>query len=107
MNQIYIQNGLTNGVFYQFKVKARNYIGLSPYSAAITLIAASVPLEPINLQLVSQSKTTVKFSWEENPDNGGSLVKDFKIYWDTGNADFSITDFVLAASSSYLTTEHE
>lgn len=49
MNTYYIQQGLTVGVYYQFKVKARNYIGLSPFSALINLIAASVPLKPVNL----------------------------------------------------------
>lgn len=49
MNTYYIQQGLTVGVYYQFKVKARNYIGMSPFSALINLIAASVPLRPLNL----------------------------------------------------------
>jgi hypothetical protein len=106
MNTYFIQNGLTNGVFYQFKVKASNYIGLSPFSSYINLIAASVPLEPLNLQIVLLTVDSVKFSWDENPDNGGSLVKDYHIYWDEGNPDSSVTDFVLSDHSSYQTREH-
>jgi hypothetical protein len=69
-------------------------------------VAASIPLEPLNLQIVLLTKTSVKFSWDENPDNGGSSVKDYHIYWDEGDVDKSVTDFVLADRSSYLTREH-
>jgi hypothetical protein len=38
--------------------------------------------------------SSVSFSWQENEDDGGSPVIDYLIYWDSGNADLSVTDFV-------------
>jgi hypothetical protein len=71
------------------------------------MIAASVPLEPLNLQRVTLTTTTVSFEWEEKSDDGGSPVIDYKIYWDAGDVDLSETDFVLSASTSYQTLMHE
>lgn len=106
MNAYYMQNGLTAGVWYMFKVRARNYIGLSPYSSYINLIAASVPLAPYDLTRVELTTSSVKFNWLENSDNGGSPVRDYLIYWDEGNTDSSVTDFVLSDHTSYSTLEH-
>ena len=44
----YTQLGLAEGTSYQFRVRARNSIGLSSYSTAFTIIAATLPDEPTN-----------------------------------------------------------
>ena len=42
----YVATGLTVGVFYRFKVQARNAFGLSDYSNTLTQICAFVPTAP-------------------------------------------------------------
>lgn len=103
MNIYYIQDGLTPGATYQFKLKAVNYIGAGPFSSIISIIAASVPQPPVNLRRVSLNVDTVVFEWDENPDNGGSTVVDYYIYWDQGNFLKVDDDFVIADATSYLT----
>jgi hypothetical protein len=40
---------LTPGLYYKFKVTARNEVGSSVYSEEISILAAKVPDAPINL----------------------------------------------------------
>jgi hypothetical protein len=86
MNTYFQQSGLTAGTYYKYKVRARNYIGLSPFSRSVTIIAANVPLPPINLARIGSTTSTVSFGWDPNPDNGGSAVRDYLAFWDGGNA---------------------
>lgn len=63
MNIYYQQSNLTAGTYYTYKIRAINYIGLSPYSSSIVIVAASVPQQPGNLVRVTSTSTTVTFSW--------------------------------------------
>jgi len=72
MNTIFIQSGLVPGVYYSVKLRGVNYIGLSPFSRFIRIIAASIPLPPTNLASVSSTTSSVTFSWSANQNNGGS-----------------------------------
>jgi hypothetical protein len=89
-----------------FKIRALNYIGLSPYSRYIRIIAASVPLMPINLERVTSTVDSVTFEWDVNSDNGGTPVRDYLVYWDQGEPTLALEDFYQADYSAYLTTEH-
>jgi len=42
----YQQTGLTAGETYKFRVIAGNFIGDSPTSSAVSIVAATVPLQP-------------------------------------------------------------
>ena len=39
----YVQTGLSAGTYYNFRIKARNAVGLSSYSTVFTILAATVP----------------------------------------------------------------
>ena len=106
MNTFFIQNGLTAGEYYQFKVKAVNYIGAGPFSSYISIIAASVPLPPHSLERVLLTQTSITFTWQENADNGGSPIIDYHIYWDGGNTVLTEDQFIVSDTTSYLTLEH-
>jgi hypothetical protein len=69
--------GLVAGQTYNFKVLAVNLVGQGPLSPAVARLAATVPNPPTNLVMVSQSTTSISFSWTEASDNGGSIVTDF------------------------------
>lgn len=94
MNILFIQSGLTPGSYYQFKLRARNYVGLSPFSRYVRIIAASVPQPPTSLISVSSTTTSVTFSWTANSINGGANVRDYAVYWDLGNSNLPLSQYV-------------
>ena len=77
MNTYYVSSGLTAGVYYQFKVLALNYIGLSQFSSFITIIAAGVADPPINVVRVTSTQTSVTLAWSPAPFNGGTPIRDY------------------------------
>lgn len=48
---------LTPGLFYKFKVTARNTVGSSVYSEEISILAAKIPDAPINVADVPEVTT--------------------------------------------------
>jgi hypothetical protein len=97
---------LTPGDYYSFKVRSVNYIGVSPYSKLIRIIAASLPQQPLNLQRVTTTIASVSFEWDMNLDDGGTKVRDYLVYWDTGDDQITEDSFVEADHTSYQTQEH-
>ena len=70
---------------YWFKVAAKNLVGTGLLSDGISRIAASVPQPPTNLVMVSQSTTSISFSWTQNANDGGSPVTDYAVFWNQGS----------------------
>jgi hypothetical protein len=73
-------------VYYTYKIRAINHIGVSASSRSIKVVASSVPQPPIGLARVNSTLTSVTFAWEENSNNGGSEVRDYQVYWDQGDS---------------------
>lgn len=70
---------------YWFKVAAKNLVGKGSLSDSVSRIAASVPAAPLGLELISQSTTSITFSWSTNANDGGSPVTDYQIFWNQGS----------------------
>jgi len=70
---------------YWFKVSAKNLVGTGLLSDGVSRIAASVPSAPLALKMVSQSTTSIMFSWQANPNNGGTPVTDYQVFWNQGS----------------------
>lgn len=77
-------------------MSAKNLVGAGLQSAAVSRIAASVPNPPLGLALVSQSTTSITFSWTSNANNGGTPVTDYQVYWNQGSG--SIQYSVIASN---------
>lgn len=76
----YTKTGVTAGTTYQFKIAARNAVGLSTLSSALSVLAASVPATPAApTTVVDGGSTNVVISWSL-PSNGGSAITSYKIY---------------------------
>ena len=77
----YTKTGLTAGTTYNFKVQARNVIGVGSLTSAFSIVAAVVPSVPTTLTRdnVNTSKTQVAFIWSAPTDNGGVAVIDYSI----------------------------
>lgn len=69
----------------QVKVISQNVYGDSPYSdAGNGATIQKVPDAPVNLQNdpTTTDDTKVRFTWEEGPSNGSSVVLDYDVYYD-------------------------
>jgi hypothetical protein len=76
---------LTPAETYWFKVTAKNLVGTGLRSDSVSRIAASVPKAPLDLTMVSQSTTSITFSWSTNANDGGTPVTDYQVFWNQGS----------------------
>jgi len=70
---------LISGVTYSFKITARNSVGSSVYSEALSVLAARIPDKPVSLAN-DESITTayqVGLTWSDDFYTGGSSVIDY------------------------------
>jgi len=68
----YADAGLTTGESYTYRVRARNAVGNSAYSAPDTVVVAP-PTAPDSLQASTISGTHVALSWRDNSTTGSAL----------------------------------
>ena len=82
---------LTPNTIYTFKVTARNSVGSSVLSSAVSIRAAKIPDSPINMADVPTITTAyqIGLSWTEGAYNGGSPVLDYQV------------EFKIATASTY------
>ena len=69
-------DSLIAGTYYHFKVKAKNSMGFSDHSIAISIVAATVSDPPYALAKVSSTKTTITVLWTA-PFDGGTPIDDY------------------------------
>jgi Secretion system C-terminal sorting domain/Fibronectin type III domain len=72
------RNGLSEGVKYYFRVRAKNEGGYSPYSSpvySITTLKRVAPLAPFNLRANTISQTQVDLVWNNNIEDGITNVR--------------------------------
>jgi Fibronectin type III domain len=79
-----VDHGIIAGTIYQFEVVAHNAVGQSSPSAPVSIRAATISSEPINLHVISSSYNSITFGWSAPVDNGGTPVTDYKVYWNAG-----------------------
>jgi len=72
---------LTPGTSYSFKVTARNSVGSSEKSTALSVLAATIPDAPINLanDPTVTNAYQVGLTWNVGKYDGGSPVIDFQV----------------------------
>ena len=69
------QSSLTEGNTYQFRVRARNAVGFSPYSTVFSILAATVPSKPASpTTTLSGDSTQVVIDWTAPADSGGITI---------------------------------
>lgn len=77
-SESYVATGLTSGITYQFRVKARTEFGLSNESKLLSLLCAYKP-EPPQAVYTSNDGKQVLVQWS-NPVTNGSPITEYKIY---------------------------
>ncbi len=88
----YVDNDVTNGGTYYYKVSAVNGVGEGVKSNELSAIPATVPSAP-TINSATPGNGQVTLSWSAPSSNGGKAVTTYKIYRSTS-----------AGSESYLTT---
>lgn len=80
-----VTKGLLKGETYVFRYRAINLIGAGEWSSMAKLKAATKPIAPPRPAYVSSTSTTITLSFLDTLDNGGSLVKGYKLFRDGGD----------------------
>jgi len=95
---------LTPNTIYSFKVTARNSVGSSALSAAVSIRAAKIPDAPINIANVPAITTgyQIGLSWTEGLYNGGSPVFEYQIEYKVATAS-TYTVYASAYTSTLIT----
>ncbi|CDW74138.1 pa14 multi-domain protein [Stylonychia lemnae] len=73
----YTVKGLTEGLPYKFKLRARNIYGYGDYSSVNTLIPSDIPGK-MEIPIVEISNINVKIDWEE-PDDHSATIDEYEI----------------------------
>lgn len=84
---------ITAGTTYTFKVTANNVYGPSIDSDLLPVLAARVPLAPINLANNAAVTTAyqVGLTWNEGSYNGGASVLDYQVWFkEQSESDYQI-----------------
>lgn len=83
--QYTLSAGIQAGEYYNFKVSAENIVGEGLQSSSVEALAASAPDAPINLTLISQSPTSVSFSWSPGASTNGAELEQYDVWWDANS----------------------
>jgi hypothetical protein len=104
-------SGLTNGTTYSIKVRAKNSVGNSEASNAISVTPYAPATKPLNF-VATGGNASVALSWSTPSDNGGFTITKYQIFksisgtltllHETANETTrSFTDSSLAAGTTY------
>ncbi len=95
--------GLTNGATYRFKVRARNAVGLSTWSAlSATVTPFSVPAAP-TVGTVAAAVASVIVSWTAPADTGGSPITSYLVTPYLGSVAQPTRSFASTATTQTIT----
>jgi alpha-tubulin suppressor-like RCC1 family protein len=77
-------SGLTNGVVYEFKVKASNITGEAESTPMVAMPVGIPTVAPGTLSLTATETNSLTVSWNTPQNTGGSGILSFNIYKDAG-----------------------
>jgi hypothetical protein len=76
---------------YAFRYRAINLVGAGPWSDTVVFKAATIPAPPGKPYYISSTATTVKLGLVPTDDNGGSKIREYRLYRDNGDLTSDIT----------------
>lgn len=75
---------MQTGRLYNFRVRARNDVGLSLSTAVSTFMASRVPDQPLAPYKVDSDQTFITIAWVPPSDDGGSPITGYRVLWNSG-----------------------
>ncbi len=75
----YIDTGVSNGMTYSYRIRARNLVGNSSWSETIEVTPCGLPGRPENLTAIG-GDGRVTLSWDVPGDNGGVPIELYYVY---------------------------
>ncbi len=93
------QSNLTKGNWYRFYVVAVNDAGLSEPSDTISLLAATVNDEPIDLRTILQTETVISLTWTPSSVDVGSAAQSYELQKKVGSQWETIDEFTAPSGS--------
>ena len=79
-----VDNSLTTGKFYQFKLVTVNDVGDSIQSEAVTFVAAAKPGAPSKPYSVATQTNSITVEWSPAPENGTPILQ-YDVYQSPNN----------------------
>jgi hypothetical protein len=86
-----ITDNISAGVTYQVSVSAYNGVGEGEISDNLEIMAAHVPDAPTNVQMLSQSSSSIQIEWD-TPYDGGTPLTTYKVFSDLATNGVTFTE---------------
>lgn len=100
---LYEALNLSTGLLYNFKVRAKNDVGLSSFSGEAEIMAAVRPGTPAIPTKTTADTSSIKFAWTAPSDDGGSPLLKYSVEWNGGGSSTSYSEIYKTADASTLT----
>lgn len=84
-------------------MRAKNDVGLGPYSPVATIMSAIVPGTPNAPTKVAADITSIQIAWLAPSDDGGTPLLKYKVLWNSGGTSTTFTELFKTVSSSIVT----
>jgi alpha-tubulin suppressor-like RCC1 family protein len=94
--------GLTRGLLYSIRVKGVNAEGEST-EASLETYAASIPVAPTDLVVLSKSQTSVSLGWGAG-DDGGRAITDYRVEYSADGSNWLVFDDGVSTVTSATVT---
>lgn len=94
---------LVTGLLYNFKVRAKNDVGLSPFSGEAVIMAAIKPGTPLVPTKTSANTSQIVIGWVAPADNGGTPLLKYAVEWNGGGSSTTFSELFKTADASVLT----
>jgi hypothetical protein len=83
---------LITGLLYNFKVRAKNDVGLSPFSGEAIIMAAIKPGTPLIPTKTSANTSQIVIGWVAPSDDGGTPFLKYAVQWNGGGTSTTFSE---------------
>jgi hypothetical protein len=92
------------GENYSFRYRSRNVYYWSEWSPTLTVLAANVPSPPPRPEFISATNNAITIQLFESEDIGGSVVTNYELWMDQGQAESAFTIVSTYDTTGFLFT---
>lgn len=86
LSNTYTLTGITEGLTYRFRYRAKNAVGWSGYSPVAYIKAVAKPSAPLAPEFISADNTAISLSLNFATENNGGIITSHELYRDNGDS---------------------